>query len=164
MRIAPNYLICGDPAEVRRMWAVRSPFDRSPWYKGFQLEPPRDCTLSMRDNELHTVLRSKLAPGVRLLSCSLSLSLSCLSIAQCLFPPPMIVCRKRDRSSARVRRCPNCQIHPAHRDEVPVLGHGFPPGRFFSKSAVSNSRCDLNHRIRSHLRVYGSRWRSLRLH
>ncbi|OJD17754.1 hypothetical protein AJ78_02163 [Emergomyces pasteurianus Ep9510] len=63
VRIAPNYLICGKPAEVRRMWGVRSKWDRSPWYKGFQLDPPRDCTLSMRDNELHAALRSKLAPG-----------------------------------------------------------------------------------------------------
>ncbi|KLJ09236.1 hypothetical protein EMPG_15344 [Blastomyces silverae] len=63
VRVAPNYVICGNPAEVRRMWGVRSEWDRSPWYKGFQLDPPRDCTLSMRDNALHTVLRSKLAPG-----------------------------------------------------------------------------------------------------
>ncbi|KKZ65566.1 hypothetical protein EMCG_08591 [[Emmonsia] crescens] len=63
VRVAPNYVICGNPAEVRRMWGVRSEWDRSPWYKGFQLDPPRDCTLSMRDNELHTILRSKLAPG-----------------------------------------------------------------------------------------------------
>ncbi|KAJ9142909.1 Benzoate 4-monooxygenase cytochrome P450 [Pleurostoma richardsiae] len=62
-RIAPNYVVCGDPIEVRRMWGVRSQFDRAPWYKGFQLDPPRDCTLSMRDSELHTVLRAKLAPG-----------------------------------------------------------------------------------------------------
>ncbi|EDN09223.1 predicted protein [Histoplasma mississippiense (nom. inval.)] len=63
VRVAPNYVVCGNPAEVRRMWGVRSEWDRSPWYKGFQLDPPRDCTLSMRDNALHTVLRSKLAPG-----------------------------------------------------------------------------------------------------
>ncbi|EEH40562.2 benzoate 4-monooxygenase cytochrome P450 [Paracoccidioides lutzii Pb01] len=63
VRIAPNYVICGDPNEVRRMWGVRSEWDRSPWYKGFQLDPPRDCTLSMRDNALHATLRSKLAPG-----------------------------------------------------------------------------------------------------
>ncbi|RVX72887.1 hypothetical protein B0A52_03240 [Exophiala mesophila] len=63
VRIAPNYVICGDPIEVRRMWGVRSQFDRSPWYKGFQLDPPRDCTLSMRDEGLHTALRAKLAPG-----------------------------------------------------------------------------------------------------
>ncbi|ODH13788.1 hypothetical protein ACO22_06903 [Paracoccidioides brasiliensis] len=59
----PNYVICGDPNEVRRMWGVRSEWDRSPWYKGFQLDPPRDYTLSMRDNALHATLRSKLAPG-----------------------------------------------------------------------------------------------------
>ena len=46
------------------MWAVRSPFDRSEFWKGFQLDPPNDCTLSIRDNDLHTILRSKLAPGV----------------------------------------------------------------------------------------------------
>lgn len=62
-RIAPNYVVCGDPQEVRRMWGVRSPFDRAPWYKGFRLDPPRDCSLSMRHGDLHTSLRSKLAPG-----------------------------------------------------------------------------------------------------
>lgn len=45
------------------MWGVRSQFDRAPWYKGFQLDPPNDCTLSMRENDIHTVLRAKLAPG-----------------------------------------------------------------------------------------------------
>lgn len=62
-RIAPNYVVIGDPLEVRRIWGVRSQFDRAPWYKGFRLDPPNDCTLSMRDNDIHTVLRSKLAPG-----------------------------------------------------------------------------------------------------
>lgn len=62
-RIAPNYVVCGDPAEVRRMWAVRSQFSRAPWYKGFQLDPPHDCTLSMRDDDIHAVLRAKIAPG-----------------------------------------------------------------------------------------------------
>lgn len=45
------------------MWAVRSQFSRAPWYKGFQLDPPNDCTLSMRDDDIHTVLRAKIAPG-----------------------------------------------------------------------------------------------------
>ncbi|KAF5010772.1 hypothetical protein FDECE_3069 [Fusarium decemcellulare] len=62
-RIAPNYLVCGDPLEVRRMWGVRSQFDRAPWYEGFRLDPPRDCTLSMRGGDAHAALRSKLAPG-----------------------------------------------------------------------------------------------------
>ncbi|KAM0331502.1 hypothetical protein ACHAQA_003179 [Verticillium albo-atrum] len=62
-RIAPNYVVCGDPAEVRRMWAVRSQFSRAPWYKGFQLDPPHDCTLSMRDDDVHAGLRGKIAPG-----------------------------------------------------------------------------------------------------
>ncbi|KAK2617023.1 hypothetical protein QQS21_000114 [Conoideocrella luteorostrata] len=62
-RIAPNIVVCGDAGEVRRMWGVRSQFDRALWYKGFQLDPPRDCTLSIRDNDAHAVLRSKLVPG-----------------------------------------------------------------------------------------------------
>lgn len=45
------------------MWAVRSDFERAPWYKGFQLDPPHDCTLSMRDSKIHVLLRSKLGPG-----------------------------------------------------------------------------------------------------
>ncbi|KIW34406.1 uncharacterized protein PV07_01184 [Cladophialophora immunda] len=63
VRIAPEYLICGDPIEIRRIWGVRSQFDRAPWFKGFQLDPPNDCTLSLRDNNLHSLLRSKLLPG-----------------------------------------------------------------------------------------------------
>lgn len=62
-RIGPNYVLCGDPSEIRRLWAVRSGFDRGIWYKGFQLDPPNDCTVSMRDNDIHTVLRAKLATG-----------------------------------------------------------------------------------------------------
>ncbi|KAI6784042.1 uncharacterized protein J7T54_004588 [Emericellopsis cladophorae] len=62
-RIAPNHVVCGDPREVRRLWAVRSQFDRAPWYKGFRLDPPNDCTLSMCDADIHTALRAKLAPG-----------------------------------------------------------------------------------------------------
>ncbi|KAH7118581.1 benzoate 4-monooxygenase cytochrome P450 [Dactylonectria estremocensis] len=62
-RIAPNYVVCGDPEEVRRMWGVRSQFDRAIWYKGFKLDPPRDCTLSMCGGDVHAALRSKLAPG-----------------------------------------------------------------------------------------------------
>ncbi|KAH8172544.1 cytochrome p450 domain-containing protein [Sarocladium implicatum] len=62
-RIAPNHVLCGDPAQVRRMWAPRSQFRRAPWYKGFQLDPPNDCTLSMRDDDIHAVLRAKIAPG-----------------------------------------------------------------------------------------------------
>ncbi len=70
VRIAPNYVICGDPIEVRRLWAVRSQFDRSPWFKGFQLDSPNDSSISMRDRALHTALRSKLAAGVSVSSTS----------------------------------------------------------------------------------------------
>ncbi|KAI5456019.1 benzoate 4-monooxygenase cytochrome P450 [Mariannaea sp. PMI_226] len=62
-RIAPNYIVCGDPEEVRRMWSVRSQFDRAAWFKGFRLDPPRDCSLSMRGGAPHAALRSKLSPG-----------------------------------------------------------------------------------------------------
>ncbi|KAK1755478.1 cytochrome P450 [Echria macrotheca] len=63
VRIAPNYISCGDPAEIRRLWAARSGFDRAKWYQGFRLDPPHDVSISMCDAEAHTVFRSKLAPG-----------------------------------------------------------------------------------------------------
>ena len=65
VRIAPNFVVCGDPSEIRRLWHHRSGWDRSVWFKGLQLDPPRDFSLSMRDNERHTALRAKLAQGVR---------------------------------------------------------------------------------------------------
>ena len=64
VRIAPNFIICGDPAEVRRLWSVRSRFDRATWYKGFRLDPPNDCSVSMCDGDNHAAYRAKLAPGV----------------------------------------------------------------------------------------------------
>ncbi|KXX81590.1 Pisatin demethylase [Madurella mycetomatis] len=63
VRISTNYVVCGDAAEIRRIWAVRSTFDRADWWKGFQLDPPNDCSVSLRDYDIHHALRVKLLPG-----------------------------------------------------------------------------------------------------
>jgi len=63
-RIAPNFVAVGDPAEVRKLWGVRSKFDRSTWYKGFRLDPPHDTSITMCDGDDHAAYRAKLAPGV----------------------------------------------------------------------------------------------------
>jgi hypothetical protein len=63
-KVAPGYVVVADPYEIRRMWAVRSGWDRGIWWKGFQLDPPHDASISIRDSEKHLVLRSKLATGV----------------------------------------------------------------------------------------------------
>ncbi len=65
-RIGPNDLVTNDPALMRRMLAVRSPYRRSDWYVGMRFDPTRDNVESQKDEEKHAELRSKIAAGVRL--------------------------------------------------------------------------------------------------
>ncbi|UNI16466.1 hypothetical protein JDV02_002898 [Purpureocillium takamizusanense] len=62
-RIAPNWVVCGDPSELRRMWAVRSPWTRSWWYRGMRIDPYRDSSFSTIDDNLHNAIRNKISPG-----------------------------------------------------------------------------------------------------
>lgn len=63
VRIGPNMLITDDPALMRRMNTVRSPYRRSDWYIGLRFDPSRDNILSQMDEETHTELRTKMAVG-----------------------------------------------------------------------------------------------------
>ncbi len=54
---------------MRRMLNVRTPYKRSDWYDGMRLDPTKDNVLSMRDDDLHSKLRAKMAAGV---SCAAS--------------------------------------------------------------------------------------------
>lgn len=65
--MGPDYLITSDPDLMKRMLNVRTPYKRSDWYNGMRLDPSRDNVLSMRDDDLHAKLRSKMAAGVRTL-------------------------------------------------------------------------------------------------
>ncbi|KAL2061574.1 hypothetical protein VTL71DRAFT_6951 [Oculimacula yallundae] len=62
-RIGPNDLVAGDPAIIRRMMAVRSPYTRSDWYVGVRFNPDRDNVSSERDEKVHNELRSMMAAG-----------------------------------------------------------------------------------------------------
>lgn len=62
-RIAPNFVVCSDPAEMRKLWAARSQFDRATWYKGFRLDPPNDTLISMCGGDDRVAYRAKFAPG-----------------------------------------------------------------------------------------------------
>jgi hypothetical protein len=53
---------------MRRMSAVRSPYRRSEWYIGTRFDPVRDNIISLRDEDRHNELRSKMAAGVSLLA------------------------------------------------------------------------------------------------
>ncbi len=63
VRIGPNWAVCGDPAELRRILSVRSPWVRAPWYRGLRLDPYRDSTFSTLNERVHDSLRAKLLPG-----------------------------------------------------------------------------------------------------
>ena len=49
---------------MRRMLAVRSSYRRSDWYIGMRFDPTRDNIESVRDDDRHTSLRSRMAAGV----------------------------------------------------------------------------------------------------
>lgn len=53
-----------DPEFIKRQWAVRSKYQKSEWYDAIRFDPSRDNIISMRDDELHNVLRAKMAAGV----------------------------------------------------------------------------------------------------
>ncbi|EEY20300.1 pisatin demethylase [Verticillium alfalfae VaMs.102] len=62
-RVGPNDLITSDPDLMKRMLNVRTTYKRSEWYDGMRLDPAKDNVLSMRNDELHGKLRSKMAAG-----------------------------------------------------------------------------------------------------
>ncbi|CAK7271321.1 hypothetical protein SEPCBS119000_004540 [Sporothrix epigloea] len=62
-RIGPNWVICGDPSEIRRIWAARSKYKRGYWYRGMRLDPYQDSTFSTLDEKVHGQLRAKMLPG-----------------------------------------------------------------------------------------------------
>lgn len=62
-RIGPNWVVCGDPDELRRIWGVRSAYKRAYWYRGLRVDPYRDSTFSTLDDSVHDELRAKLLPG-----------------------------------------------------------------------------------------------------
>ncbi|CAK7203654.1 hypothetical protein SEUCBS139899_006392 [Sporothrix eucalyptigena] len=63
VRLGPNQLVTNDPDVLRRLWAVRSPYKKGPFYEAVRFNPERDNLISMRNDALHTELRAKMAPG-----------------------------------------------------------------------------------------------------
>lgn len=63
VRIGPHDLLAADPAHLRRMSAVRSPYERSSWYEATRLDPYHDMMGSVRDKAAHGRLRARLAAG-----------------------------------------------------------------------------------------------------
>lgn len=64
MRVGPETVLTDDPDVVRHMMAVRGRYTRSQWYQALRLDPDRDSVINVIDNDLHTAMRRKMAPGV----------------------------------------------------------------------------------------------------
>ncbi|KAJ5964791.1 benzoate 4-monooxygenase cytochrome P450 [Penicillium vulpinum] len=63
VRIGPKWVLCGDSAEIRRIWGINSGYYRSDWYKAVRLNSEVDNVLTVIDNKKHHQLRSHLRPG-----------------------------------------------------------------------------------------------------
>ncbi|EFW22229.1 hypothetical protein D8B26_001055 [Coccidioides posadasii str. Silveira] len=63
VRIGPDWVVCSDASEIRRIWGVRSGYYRSPWYKAIRIDPTRDSILTFCENKTHHRTRSYLLPG-----------------------------------------------------------------------------------------------------
>lgn len=50
------------------MLNVRSQYKRSDWYDALRVDPDHDNVLSERNDQRHSMLRSKMAPGVSILT------------------------------------------------------------------------------------------------
>ncbi|OCL05274.1 cytochrome P450 [Glonium stellatum] len=62
-RIGPRTLLTRDPALIRKMNAVRSPYIRAEWYNALRLHPTRDNITSYRDEAIHNKLRAQMSHG-----------------------------------------------------------------------------------------------------
>ncbi|OCK80386.1 putative P450 monooxygenase [Lepidopterella palustris CBS 459.81] len=62
-RIGPRFLLTRDPALIRKMNAVRSPYTRAEWYNSLRLHPTRDNIVSFRDEAIHNKLRTQMSHG-----------------------------------------------------------------------------------------------------
>ncbi|KAF4871936.1 Cytochrome P450 monooxygenase lolP1 [Colletotrichum siamense] len=63
VRIAPNWVLCGDGAKLRVLWAARSHWKRGLWYLGLRFDPYSDSVFTALDDKYHDTLRAKLAAG-----------------------------------------------------------------------------------------------------
>ncbi|KAK4203159.1 putative cytochrome P450 E-class, group I [Triangularia verruculosa] len=62
-RVGPNWLICSDVNEIRRLWSVHSGWRRDVWYNGFRFDPANDNILTASENKVHHRIRTNVLPG-----------------------------------------------------------------------------------------------------
>ena len=91
MRIGPNDLVTNDAELLRKMWAVRSPYRKGPFYQAVRFDPTKDNLISMRDDDAHNVLRAKMATGVSRVSSCHFLSRSALPRSDTSLPPLTLI-------------------------------------------------------------------------
>ncbi|KAK3689422.1 pisatin demethylase [Podospora appendiculata] len=63
VRVGPNDVLTNDPNLMKMIWAVRSDYTKSQWYRGVKLNGCTDNLVSEMDEQKHHALRSKVAIG-----------------------------------------------------------------------------------------------------
>ncbi|KAI1381952.1 cytochrome P450 family protein [Hypoxylon crocopeplum] len=63
VRVGPDWVVCGDSVEIRRIWGLRSGYYRTDWYRATRLNPDEENVLTIVDNKAHHQLRSRLQPA-----------------------------------------------------------------------------------------------------
>ncbi|RYP75134.1 hypothetical protein DL771_002595 [Monosporascus sp. 5C6A] len=63
VRIGPDWVICSDSDEIRRIWNLRSGYYRADWYRATRLSRDEENVLTVMDNKAHHQLQSRIQPG-----------------------------------------------------------------------------------------------------
>lgn len=66
VRVAPNSIVTSDLEAIRRIWGVRSQYQRSNYYEAFRPDPMHHDIHSVVDDAIHTQLKTKMSAGVQL--------------------------------------------------------------------------------------------------
>jgi hypothetical protein len=64
VRVPPNSIVISDLEAIRRIWGVRSQYQRSNYYEAFRPDPMHHNIHSVADDAIHTQLKTKMFAGV----------------------------------------------------------------------------------------------------
>ena len=136
VRVGPNELMFSDAETFRKLSAIRSKYIKGPFYELARAVPGEDHLFSMRDEEKRRLLKTKMAPGVRVVSNPL-LSSGINDASDNNTPK---VFWKRTRRLRAWHRQAYCRVRQPHRAEVSLDTDRIPTHRVCPQIAILCTR------------------------